>query len=255
MAEHTIKQFGAELEFVRSRFLLMGGTVETMINDAVEALSSGDMALLDRVREREKEVNRFEIEIDERISLLLVRHQPTAVDLRTLVAISKMLTDMERSGDEADKMASTIRRMYGGGYAMPPVDLRNMGGKVAAMLRKMLDAFARFDAVSAAAVVRSDKEVDREWKANLRQLITYMMEDPRTISQAIDLIFMSRALERVGDHAKNMAERVIYMVRGADVRHTGVTHADRQARGADENPGAGPGLAARAEEEDAGKDE
>jgi phosphate transport system protein len=232
MPDHTNKQFDNDLEFVRSQFLIMGGVVEAMVNEAVEALATSDLALVDRVREREKEVNRSEVDIDERISLLLARHQPTAIDLRTLLAVSKMLTDMERSGDEAEKIAVAVRRMQESGQPNPPlIELRHMTDKVASMLRQMLDAFARLDPVQAAAVVRSDKEVDREWKAALRNLITYMMEDPRTISHAIDLIFICRALERIGDHAKNMAERVIYMVRGTDVRHTGVKNTERQARG------------------------
>lgn len=236
MTEHTNKQFETDLEYVRSQFLLMGGVVETMIKEAVEALSSGDLALIEKVREREKEVNRYEVDIDERISLLLARHQPTAIDLRTLLAVSKMLTDMERSGDEAEKITSAVRRMHENDQQqIPLIELRHMGDKVAAMLRQALDAFARLDALQAAAVVRSDKEVDREWKAALRHLITYMMEDPRTISRALDMVFIARAIERIGDHAKNMAERVIYMVRGADVRHTGVKNTERLARG-EEDP-------------------
>jgi len=235
MTEHTNKQFDADLEHVRSQFLQMGGVVEAMIHEAIEALSSGDLDLVEKVREREKEVNRHEVEIDERISLLLARHQPTAIDLRTLLAVSKMLTDMERSGDEADKIGSTVRRMNENGrQQLQLVELRHMGDMVANMLRTSLDAFARQDAVQAAKVVRNDKEVDREWKAALRNLITYMMEDPRTISRAIDMVFIARALERIGDHAKNMSERVIYMVKGADVRHTGVRNTERQARGEDE---------------------
>lgn len=236
MTEHTNKQFETDLEYVRSQFLLMGGVVETMIKEAVEALSSGDLALIEKVREREKEVNRYEVDIDERISLLLARHQPTAIDLRTLLAVSKMLTDMERSGDEAEKITSAVRRMHENDQQqIPLIELRHMGDKVAAMLRQALDAFARLDALQAAAVVRSDKEVDREWKAALRHLITYMMEDPRTISRALDMVFIARAIERIGDHAKNMAERVIYMVCGADVRHTGVKNTERLARG-EEDP-------------------
>jgi len=234
MTEHTNKQFEADLEHVRSQFLQMGGVVESMIQEAIEALSSGDLSLAEKVREREKEVNRHEVEIDERISLLLARHQPTAIDLRTLLAVSKMLTDMERSGDEADKIANAVRRMHDSDRPqITLIELRHMADKVANMLNQSLDAFARLDSVQAAAVVRSDKEVDREWKAALRNLITYMMEDPRTISRAIDMVFIARALERIGDHSKNMAERVIYMVRGADVRHTGVRNTERQARGED----------------------
>jgi len=235
MTEHTNKQFDADLEHVRSQFLQMGGVVEAMIHEAIEALTSNDLNLVEKVREREKEVNRHEVEIDERISLILARHQPTAIDLRTLLAVSKMLTDMERSGDEADKIANAVRRMYENDQRqIPLVELRHMADKVANMLNQSLDAFARLDSVQAAAVVRSDKEVDKEWKAALRNLITYMMEDPRTISRAIDMVFIARALERIGDHAKNMSERVIYMVRGADVRHTGVKNAERLARGEEE---------------------
>lgn len=232
MAEHTNKQFDIDLEHVRSQFLKMGGVVEAMINESIEALASGDMSLVDTVREREKEVNRYEVDIDERISYILARHQPTAIDLRMLLAVSKMLTDMERSGDEAEKVATVARRIHEAELRhIPVIELRHMAANVRTMLHRSLDAFARLDPILAAAVVRSDKEVDKEWKGALRHLITYMIEDPRTISRAIDMIFIARALERIGDHAKNMSERVIYMVKGADVRHTGVKNAERQARG------------------------
>ncbi len=232
MTEHTNKQFDLDIEKIRSQFLQMGGLVEAMIQDGIDALASGDMSLVERVREREKEVNRLEVEIDERISLILARHQPTAIDLRMMMAVSKMLTDMERSGDEAEKVATVARRIHEGELRYQPVvELRHMANNVLVMLRQTLDAFARLDAIQAAAVVRSDKEVDKEWKGALRHLITYMIEDPRTISRSIDLIFVARALERVGDHCKNMSERVIYLVHGADVRHTGVKNAERQARG------------------------
>lgn len=232
MTEHTNKQFDADLESVRSQFLQMGGLVEAMIQDAVQAVPTGDLDLVDKVRDREKQVNRLEVEIDERIGLILARHQPTAIDLRMLLAVSKMLTDMERCGDEADKIANTVRRMYEADQRfIPVIEVRHMANSVRSMLHDVLDAFARVDPVLAAQVVRSDKEVDREWKSTLRNLITYMMEDPRTISRAIDMMFIARALERIGDHAKNMAERVIYLVRGADVRHTGAKNAERLARG------------------------
>ncbi|ALM82006.1 phosphate signaling complex protein PhoU [Bordetella sp. N] len=235
MTEHTNKQFDADLEAVRSQFLAMGGVVEVMIQESIEALTSGDTLLVEKVREREKEVNRYEVDIDQRISQILARHQPTAIDLRTLMAVSKMLTDMERCGDEADKIASVARRINDDEVRYTPnVDLRHMADAVREMLRQSLDAFARLDPVQAAAVVRSDKSVDKEWKAALRQLISFMIEDPRTISPSIDVIFVARALERIGDHAKNMCERVIYMVRGADVRHTGTKNTERLARGEDE---------------------
>ena len=232
MSEHTNKQFSSELELTRSSFLQMGGLVEAMIQEAMEALVTGELSLVDKVRERERDVNRLEVEIDERIGLLIARNQPAAVDLRLLLSVSKMLTDMERCGDEAEKIAKMARRLHEAeSRYMPAVELRHISNHVVAMIRDVLDAFARDDAVHAATVVRSDKEVDKEWKAALRHLITYMMEDPRTISRSIDLIFIARSLERIGDHAKNMAERVIYMVHGDDVRHTGVKATECIARG------------------------
>ena len=232
MTEHTNKQFDNDLERVRSDFLKMGGLVESMIRLGMDVLIEGDLSLVEAVREHEREVNQLEVQIDERISHILARHQPTAIDLRLLLAVSKMLTDMERSGDEAEKIAVMSRRIHElESRFLPIIELRHITEKVLAMLRHSLDAFARLDAIQAAQVVRNDKEVDKEWKAALRHLISYMIEDPRTISHSIDLIFIARALERIGDHAKNMSERVIYMVHGADVRHTGVKNAERQARG------------------------
>lgn len=232
MLEHTNKQFHGELETTKSMFLQMGGLVESMVIDGILALSQGDLQLVDKVREHENQVNQYEVDIDERISQLIARNQPTASDLRLLLSISKMLTDMERCGDEAEKIAKVARRLHESDSSYEPVvELRHMAESVAGMIRASLDAFAREDPIAAATVVRSDKEVDKEWKGTLRHIITYMIEDPRTISRSIDLIFIARALERIGDHAKNMAERVIYMVRGYDVRHTGVTNTERMARG------------------------
>lgn len=232
MTGHTNKQFSSELELTRSSLLQMGGLVEAMIGEAMNVLVNKDLPLADTVRDREKEVNRLEVEIDERIGLLIARNQPTAVDLRLLLSVSKMLTDMERCGDEAEKIAKMAQRMHESeAQYIPVVELRHISTQVISMIRNVLDAFAREDPIHAATVVRSDKEVDKEWKAALRHLITYMMEDPRTISRSIDLIFIARSLERIGDHAKNMAERVIYMVQGDDVRHMGVKATERVARG------------------------
>lgn len=232
MFEHTNKQFHSDLEATRSLFLKMGGLVESMVRDGMEALDTGDLQIVELVREREREVNRLEVEIDERISLLIARNQPTAIDLRLLLSISKMLTDMERCGDEAEKIAKVARRLHEDDAAYEPVvELRHMANFVAGMIHDAMDAFARQDAMHAAKIVRADKEVDKEWKASLRHIITYMIEDPRTISRSIDLIFIARAFERIGDHAKNMSERVIYMVHGDDVRHTGVKNTERMARG------------------------
>ncbi|MDY0310460.1 MAG: phosphate signaling complex protein PhoU [Castellaniella sp.] len=241
MPEHTNKQFHSELETTRSMFLQMGGLVESMVLDGIHALTRGELHLVDRVREHERQVNQFEVDIDERISQLIARNQPTAGDLRLLLAVSKMLTDMERCGDEAEKIAKVARRLHESNTSYEPVvELRHMADAVASMIRAALDAFARADPIAAAQVVRNDKDVDKEWKATLRHIITYMIEDPRTISHSIDLIFIARALERIGDHAKNMSERVIYMVRGDDVRHTGVTNTERLARGEPLEPPADP---------------
>jgi phosphate transport system protein len=232
MTEHTNKQFDADLQRIRTELLQMGGLVEAMVQDGMQALTEGDLGLVDRVREHEKEVNRFEVEIDERVTQILARHQPTAIDLRTLLAVTKMLTDLERSGDEAEKIATMARRIHENDRSfMPDIELRHMATKILNMMRQVMDAFARQDSVLAASVVRSDKEVDKEWKATLRNLITYMIEDPRTISHSIDLLFIARSMERIGDHCKNMAERVIYMVHGADVRHQGLKMAERLVRG------------------------
>ena len=175
MLEHTNKQFHTELETTRSMFLQMGGLVESMVLDGMQALSEGELHLVDRVREHEKQVNQFEVDIDERISQLIARNQPTAVDLRLLLSISKMLTDMERCGDEAEKIAKVARRLHENDSSYEPVvELRHMADAVASMIRAALDAFAREDPVAAAQVVRNDKEVDKEWKASLRHIITYI---------------------------------------------------------------------------------
>jgi len=228
MTEHTYKQFDIEMDEIRSELLRMAGCVESMIEDAVRAVVNGDTDLIDRVKKNEKEVNTIEVAIDDQIARIIARRQPAGIDLRTLIAVAKMLTDMERSGDEAEKMASMASRLHDGNQKfVPEIELQHMGRAVVTMLHDAMDAFARHDSVAAAAVVRSDKQVDKEWKAAMRSLISYMIEDPRTISNGIDLLFVARSLERIGDHAKNMAERVIFMVHGTDVRHQGVKAAER----------------------------
>lgn len=228
MTTLTNKQFAEDLDSITNDLIRMGGIVETMIADAIEAVGSGNMALVDQVRENEKLVNRFEVDLDERISQVLARHQPAAIDLRMLLAVIKMLTDMERSGDEAEKIATMARRIHENANKFTPdMELKHMALAVQSMLRETMDCFVRRDSIKAAAVVRSDKLVDREWKTSLRSIISYMIEDPRTISGGIDLLFVARSIERIGDHCKNMAERVIYIVHGADVRHQGVKKAER----------------------------
>ncbi|MBU4610615.1 phosphate signaling complex protein PhoU [Achromobacter sp. GG226] len=228
--EHTYKQFDAELENVRSKFLQMGGLVESQITGAIDGLANGDLELLERVIARESEVNRYETEVDEAIGRILALRQPAAVDLRLMITLTKMITDMERAGDEAEKIARMAKMIHEAGRRnMPAVELWHMAGYVTTMMRQTLDAFARSDAKVAANVVRQDKSVDVEWQGAIRHLITYMIEDPRTITRSIELLFIAKALERIGDHAKNMSELVIYMIKGKDVRHTGVDNVEKEA--------------------------
>lgn len=228
MTEHTFKQFDVDIDQIRSELLRMGGLVQSMIGDAMKVVAGGDTEALERVRANEKEVNALEIEIDDRIVNLIARRQPAAVDLRVVLAVSKMLTDMERCGDEAETIARRANRIHEDAQRfVPELELQHIATAVSAMLSDVMDSFARHDSVQAAAVVRSDKQVDKEWKSTVRSLVSYMIEDPRTISGGIDLLFVARSLERIGDHCKNMAERVIFMVHGADVRHQGVKAAER----------------------------
>jgi phosphate transport system protein len=217
---HTSKQFDAELEAVRTRVLQMGGLVEQQIVRAVDALSSGEMRVIDEVIEDDHRVNALEVQLDEDCSHIIARRQPAASDLRLLIAVIKTITDLERIGDEAEKIARMAKLIYAAERMhMPRLEMRNMAGLALAMLRKALDAFARLDVKAAVEVVRQDEAVDSEFRAVLRQLITFMMEDPRTISRCLEVLFIAKAIERIGDHSKNMAEYVIYMVQGRDVRH------------------------------------
>jgi phosphate transport system protein len=232
MAEHISKQFDAELEDVRTRVLQMGGLVEEQIRRAADALVTGDMAEIAAIQENDHRVNAMEVDLDEACSHIIARRQPAAGDLRLLIAVIKTITDLERIGDEAEKIARMAKlihdaeRMY-----MPRIEIRHVANLALAMLRKSLDAFARLDVKAAQEVVEQDRTVDSEFRSILRQLITFMMEDPRTISRCLEILFVAKALERIGDHAKNMAEYVVYMVEGRDVRHM---RSDAIARAANE---------------------
>ena len=220
MSEHTSKQFDTELETVRTRVLQMGGLVEEQIQRAIDALNSGNMEEIDRVKENDHRVNAMEVELDEACSHIIARRQPAASDLRLIIAVVKTITDLERIGDEAEKIARMAKLIHEAERLhMPRVDLRHVADLAVAMLRSSLDAFARLDSKAALRVVQSDEAVDREFRSILRELITFMMEDPRTISRCLEVLFVAKALERIGDHSKNMAEYVIYMVEGRDVRH------------------------------------
>ncbi|MDA8093861.1 MAG: phosphate signaling complex protein PhoU [Betaproteobacteria bacterium] len=229
--EHISKQFDADLEAVRSRVLQMGGLVEEQIIHAVEALTTNNSELAEQVMVKDHEVNAFEVAIDEDCTHLIARRQPTASDLRIVLMVVKTITDLERIGDEAAKIARMTKLIAEAGRISAPrfTEIRNMADLVLDMLRKALDAFARLEAGSAAQIARQDLQVDEEFKLILRHLITYMMEDPRTISVFIDILFAAKAIERMGDHAKNMSEYVVYMVKGKDVRHTSVEEIEREA--------------------------
>ena len=223
MSEHASKQYDLDLGSVRSRVLAMGGLVESQIRRALDAFASGDLALIDDIIAADQRVNAMEVALDADCSQLIVRRQPAAGDLRMIFAIAKTVTDLERIGDEAQKIARMAKNIHerGGSLAPPVVDVRHAAEAAISMLKRSLDAFARLDCDTAAAVIRDDAGIDTEFKGILRQLVTYMMEDPRTISTALDIVWIAKAIERIGDHAKNMAEYVIYIVKGTDVRHTG----------------------------------
>jgi phosphate transport system protein len=231
MPDHTLKQFDAELEAVRARVLQMGGLVEEQIVRAMESLANGNVQMAARIVEDDHRVNALEVAIDEECSTIIARRQPAAVDLRMLMMVVKTITDLERIGDEAAKIARMTQLIYEADRPFVPRtnDIRHMADAALAMLRSALDSFARLDLAVAAKVVRQDDRVDESFRGILRQLITFMMEDPRTISHSIEILFIAKALERIGDHAKNMSEYVVYMVKGKDVRHTGPEGVEREA--------------------------
>jgi phosphate transport system protein len=218
---HISTQFDAQLEQVRSSVLHMGGVVEDQLSLAVQALESGEMFLIEQVLQVEHQVNTMEMEIDELCTNVIARRTPTAIDLRVLTMVVKTSTDLERIGDEAKKIALMAREFYKNGHGNMPryAEIRRMSAIVIDMLRQSLDAFVRLNSDAAPDIARRDLEVDDSFRSILRELLTYMMEDPRTISATLDIIFIAKALERAGDHAKNISEYVVYMIKGKDVRH------------------------------------
>ncbi len=221
--KHLSTQFDAELSGVSTRVLEMGGMVESQVARAVYALTHFSSDIASEVLATEERVNAMEMEIDSDLSSIIARRQPTARDLRLLIAISKTIANLERVGDEAARIARTVQRLLNAGVSsrlrLPVNDLAHESELAVTQLRKALDAFARLDVDKAVEVLKSDDLIDQEFEGLMRKLITFMMEDPRTISASIDLVFVGKAIERVGDHAKNLAEQVIYIVKGMDVRH------------------------------------
>ena len=228
--EHIYKQFDTDLESVRARVMEMGGLVEEQVNRAVEALITGNATMAEEVVLNDHRVNALEVSADEACTQIIARRQPTAGDLRMILTIIKTITDLERIGDEATKIARVAIKIHESDRMVQPrySEIKYMAELANTMVRESLDAFARLDASGAANVARKDLEVDEEFHLITRHLITFMMEDPRTISTFIDLLFVVKAIERIGDHAKNMSEYVVFMVKGKDVRHTTIEELERQ---------------------------
>jgi phosphate transport system protein len=218
--QHISERFNNELQVVKSHLLEMGGKVEQQLRAAVDALIAGDTGAAEAIINRDHEVNQMEMVIDDECATILARRQPAASDLRLVVTIIKVNTDIERIGDEAAKIARQALKLAEEG-ASPSnyVEVRHIGAHVASMLRTALDAFARLDVDLAVDVVKEDTNVDREYGSAMRSLVTFMMEDPRDIGAILNEMWALRSLERIGDHASNIAEHVVYLVRGLDVRH------------------------------------
>jgi len=230
--EHSSKQYDQDLEAIRSKMLQMGGLVETQFQDAITCFRNGDVERAERVIRTDEDVNRLEVALDDTCSHLIVKRQPAANDLRSVMATIKAITDLERIGDEATKIARTAKNMHERGIpaGLNHYDIvRAIAANTGDMLHDALDAFARFDKTLAAGLIARDKLIDQEFALILRSTITFMMEDPRTISAALDTLWVAKAIERIGDHAKNIAEYVIYVVEGKDIRHT--DYASRQEEG------------------------
>ncbi|MCT7359107.1 MAG: phosphate transport system regulatory protein PhoU [Thalassobium sp.] len=228
--QHISGQFNADLEAIRNHMMGMGGLVERQVANAIEAICSGDTRVADDVIRREDEVDKMEVNIDHECTQILVRRQPAASDLRMVLAVSRVVRDLERIGDEASKIAiHTLEVADNSSNQLCQQAMRYMGAEVVKMISGALDAFARHDVDGAIDVVRNDKLVDQQYASALRELITYMMEDPRSIGQAINILWILRAIERIGDHARNISEQVIYLVKGTDVRHSSLTEIEEQA--------------------------
>jgi phosphate transport system protein len=220
--KHLSTQFDADLDVISNNLMRLGGLVESQVSQAIYALSISNAEVAEEVLEIENEVNTLEIEIDHEIASFIARRQPTAGDLRLLVAMSKTTANLERAGDEAAKIARKVTSIVNGvaPLALPFSELRVCGGLATELLRKTLDAFTRLEVQTAVGILQNDGIFDREFDGFMRKLITYMMEDPRTISASLDLIFIAKSIERIGDHSRNIAEFIIYIVEGRDVRHT-----------------------------------
>ena len=221
LGHHISSQFDEDLQDVHTKFMTMGGLVEQQVANAIHALLETDESLAVDVQFKDSVVNQFERDIDEGLTLILARRHPAAIDLRMVIAMSKANTDLERIGDEASKIARIAQTLCTEGESPRGyLETRHIGNQVRVMIHDALDAFARLDAEQALRVVMADGDIDREYQSATRTLMTYMIEDPRHISRVINVMWVLRSLERIGDHARNISEQVIYMAKGEDVRHT-----------------------------------
>lgn len=223
--KHISGQFNNELETIRSSVLAMGGMVEQQLSDALEAIHSQDVELARHIVETDLKVNAMEVAIDEECTRIIAKRQPTAIDLRLILMISKTVTDLERMGDSADKLARMV--LNSAGRTQPPlVSLDSMGRLAIKMLHDALDAFARMDVEAAVRLYHEDDKIDRQYESIIRELMTYMMEDPRTIPQVLDVLWSARSIERIGDRCQHISDYIIYCVKGKDVRHTKIEDVD-----------------------------
>ncbi|MBE9609032.1 phosphate signaling complex protein PhoU [Chitinilyticum piscinae] len=232
MTEHISKQFDAELEAIRSQVLGMAGLVEQQVRQAMEALASADTAIINHVIEQEELVNAMHTKLDDMCVHMIARRQPAASDLRLVMAVIKSVEDLERIGDKAASICKRAKTLFEGGKMQVPRlnDIKHIANQALDMLAQSLDAFARMDAVTASEVKRMDSQLDTEYRALQRQLITFMMEDPRTITMMLDILWVAKAIERIGDYAVSISEQVIYMVKGQDVRHKSQDEVDAVAK-------------------------
>ena len=222
MAEHISSHFNQELENVRSEVMRMGGLVEERLQQVLAALDEGSSSGLGDVIDGDADINKLEVEIDDACQTIIARRQPAAGDLRFVLAVSRVIVDLERIGDEVKKIALKAHELLGNNRVAAPelYNTHRMGTVTLGMIHRALDAFARLDTGAVIELSETDKHLDADYRAQLRSLITFMMEDPRSISATIDIMFMNKSIERIGDHAENIAEHVVYLTRGIDVRHT-----------------------------------
>ncbi|HVG03907.1 MAG TPA: phosphate signaling complex protein PhoU [Burkholderiaceae bacterium] len=228
--DHLVRKYDEELEAMRSRVLQMGGLVESQVRTALDAFERVDLELAQQAIDADKRVNELEMDVDQMVNHVIARRQPTAGDLRMITGIAKVITDLERIGDEASKIARAVKWLHekhDNSRLNRIPDIKYSGEAAASMLRRTLDAFARMDPVGAASIIKDDLGIDDRFRAVLRQLITFMMEDPRTISASLDCVWVAKAIERIGDHAKNVAEHVIFISQGWDARHQSLEDVER----------------------------